>query len=108
MISCDKAVYQLGYRDVVNPVEGLTETARWLARQENHPEPGGAMERSIVDRFDYEAEDRLIDAWQAAISTDDIAAAAAAADPGFFDRYSADFDDRPGAGKGWTSVSRSG
>ena len=83
VINCDKAIYQLGYRDVVDPVEGLTDTARWLAREENHPEPGGAMERSIVDRFDYEAEDRLMDAWQAAIARDDIAAAAAAADPGF-------------------------
>ena len=108
VINCDKAIHQIGYRDVVNPVEGLTDTARWLARPENHPEPGSAMERSLVDRFDYEAEDRLIDVWQAAIARDDIAAAAAAADPGFFDRYAAEFDDRPGAGKGWTSVSRNG
>ncbi len=107
VINCDKAIYQLGYRDVVDPVQGLTDTARWLARDENHPEPGGAMERSIVDRFDYEAEDRLMDAWQAAIAADDIAVAAAAADPGFFDRYAAEFDDRPGARKGWVSVRRS-
>ena len=108
LINCDKAIHQLGYRDVVDPVQGLTDTARWLAREENHPAPGGVMERSIVDRFDYEAEDRLIDAWQAATSGAALAEAAAAADPGFFDRYAAEFDDRPGAGTGWTSVSRSG
>ena len=37
LIGCDKAMYQLGYRDVVDPVEGLAETARWLSDEANHP-----------------------------------------------------------------------
>ena len=108
MIGCDKAMYQLGYRDVIDPVEGLAETARWLSDEANHPAPGSAMERSIGDRFDYEAEDRLIETWQAAMTDADMVTVAAAADPGFVDRYSAAFDDRPGARTGWTSVSRNG
>lgn len=102
VIGCDKAVYELGYRDVVDPVEGLTATARWLA--ENPPEPGGALERAVGDRFDYAAEDRVIDAWQAATSA--VAQILADADPGFVDRYAADYDDRPDGGAGWPSVGR--
>jgi len=52
---------ELGYRDVVDPVEGVRETARWLA--DNPPERGSAQERS-VDAFDYATEDDLINLWQ--------------------------------------------
>lgn len=51
----------LGYRDVVPAREALARTARWLVE---HPlERGGQEERVLTDPFDYEAEDRLVDAW---------------------------------------------
>jgi len=53
----------LGYRDVVPAREAVPETARWLA--DHRPEPGGQEEMVLTDPFDYAAEDRLIDGWQA-------------------------------------------
>ena len=50
----------LGYADVLPAVEAIGETARWYAA--NRPEPGGEIEQRLGDPFDYEAEDRLIDA----------------------------------------------
>jgi nucleoside-diphosphate-sugar epimerase len=57
----------LGYRDRVPAREALARTARWLA--EHPPAPGGQEEMVLTDPFDYAAEDRLIDAWQAALAT---------------------------------------
>ncbi len=37
-------------------------TAAWLA--EHRPEVGGTEEQVLTDPFDYEAEDRLMDAWR--------------------------------------------
>lgn len=39
----------------------LVHTARWLA--EHPPAPGSTEEVVLTDPFDYEAEDRLVDAW---------------------------------------------
>src|SRR5690606_25419832 len=51
----------LGYRDKVPARTALADTARWLAA---HPiEPGAAEEIVLTDPFDYDAEDRLMDAW---------------------------------------------
>lgn len=100
LVGCDKAMFQLGYRDVVGVSDGLTATARWLAE---HPvERGGATELAIGGTFDYEAEDRLIDAWLAA--TKPLVEVAQTASPGYIDRYTAAFDDRPEAKAGWRSV----
>lgn len=53
---------QLGYRDVIAPVDALTQFARWLVE---HPmERGGRAERGLQDPFDYVAEDRLVTAWR--------------------------------------------
>jgi hypothetical protein len=46
--------------------EALGRTARWLA--DNPPAPGGQEEAVLTDPFDYAAEDRLIDAWQAVLA----------------------------------------
>ena len=54
----------LGYRDVVPAREAVPRTARWLAS--HRPEPGGQEEMVLTDPFNYDAEDRLIDAWSAA------------------------------------------
>ncbi len=54
-------VRDLGYRDVLAPVDAWRAAARWLA--ENPPERGGALEQRLGDPFDYDAEDRLVAAW---------------------------------------------
>ena len=51
----------LGYRDALPAREALARTARWL--DEHPPEPGGTEEMVLTDPFDYDAEDRLVEAW---------------------------------------------
>jgi nucleoside-diphosphate-sugar epimerase len=75
---------ELGYRDVVPAREAVPRTARWLA--EHGPEPDGQEEMVLTDPFDYEAEDRLIDAWQR--GDDPLAAARYTAEPGYGLAYS--------------------
>jgi nucleoside-diphosphate-sugar epimerase len=79
-----KLFAELGYRDVVPCDQALAETAHWL--MENPPEPGGSIERSLQDPFDYDAEDALVAAWRHALGP--LRDASAAADPMFVDRYS--------------------
>jgi nucleoside-diphosphate-sugar epimerase len=59
-----RARTELGYHDVLAARDALALTARWLAA--NPPAPGGAEETVLTDPFDYDAEDRLMDAWQEA------------------------------------------
>jgi nucleoside-diphosphate-sugar epimerase len=57
----------LGYRDVVPARVAVAKTAHWLVE---HPcAPGGQEEMVLTDPFDYAAEDRLIAAWRASLST---------------------------------------
>jgi nucleoside-diphosphate-sugar epimerase len=71
---------ELGYRDVVAPVEAVARTARWYAA---HPcPPGGVEEMVLQDPFDYDAEDRLVARWRRAI-TDCLDAARFTREPGF-------------------------
>jgi nucleoside-diphosphate-sugar epimerase len=56
----------LGYRDLVPPEVALEITVDWLL--ENRPEPGGRVEFQIGAIFDYEKEDRIVDAWRRATS----------------------------------------
>ena len=74
---------ELGYRDVVPAPEALARTARWLV--ENPPKPGGREERGLQDAFDYDWEDRLIEAWRA--STARVREVAEQVDDRFRDRY---------------------
>ena len=55
-----KITSELGYHDVVDPIDGITQMARWYA--ENPVDARG--ERAIQDPFDYAAEDKLVDAWR--------------------------------------------
>jgi nucleoside-diphosphate-sugar epimerase len=57
---------ELGYRDLVPAREAVARTARWLRE---HPLVGSTEEYTLTDPFDYEAEDRLVDAWLAARAT---------------------------------------
>ncbi|MBW2269312.1 MAG: NAD-dependent epimerase/dehydratase family protein [Deltaproteobacteria bacterium] len=63
VMSLEKIKRHLGYEQVVAPEPALRKTIDWLLA--NHPEPGSAMEYNIGDRFDYAAEDRLIDSLHA-------------------------------------------
>jgi len=58
---------ELGYCDVVPARVAVGRTARWL--WDNRPEPGGMEEMILTDPFDYQAEDALIDAWQASLAS---------------------------------------
>lgn len=66
MLDIYKVRSELGYRDVVPPVEAFARTARWLVE---HPlEPGGQLEGNLHDSFDYEAEDRLVRTYRSAMA----------------------------------------
>jgi nucleoside-diphosphate-sugar epimerase len=85
----DAIRHDLGYRDVVPAVEALALTARHLAA--NPVERGSETEMRLQDPFDYEAEDRLIEAYRAAMAA--VAPVAGAYDPDFRDRYAPGSDD---------------
>jgi len=53
----------LGYRDLVPARDAIARTARWLAE---HPLHGSTEEHTLTDPFDYDAEDRLVEAWMTA------------------------------------------
>ncbi|MBN9426298.1 MAG: NAD-dependent epimerase/dehydratase family protein [Burkholderiales bacterium] len=55
----------LGYRDLVDPVDAIGRTVDWYLR--HPPLRGGEIEQRLADSFDYEAEDRLIAIQQAAV-----------------------------------------
>jgi hypothetical protein len=57
---------ELGYRDLVPARDAIGRTARWLR---DHPLVGSTEEHTLTDPFDYDAEDRLVDAWLAARAT---------------------------------------
>jgi len=76
----------LGYRDVVPARRALAATARWLVE---HPlEPGATEENVLTDPFDYDAEDRLVDAWFASRDAVEMAAAQFVPAPGYGLAYS--------------------
>jgi nucleoside-diphosphate-sugar epimerase len=82
VLSVEKLRGELGYRDLLDVHEALPLTARWLA---DNPLYGTVTEQALRDPFDYEAEDRLIDAWHQARA--DLMPVVQAADPGYIDRY---------------------
>lgn len=80
---------ELNYRDVVPAVEALGITARYL--KDNPIARGSITEQRLQDPFDYDEEDALIEAYQAAIAgTQKIADTY---DPDFRDRYAPGSDD---------------
>ena len=83
LLSCEALRAELGYRDLLGVGEALPLAAKWLA--ENPLRRGSSTERGLQDPFDYDAEDRLIDAWGQAVEA--LRPAAEAADGGWVDRY---------------------
>jgi len=55
-----KAREQLGYRDVVTPLEALCESVEWYRA---NPIDGENPPPAFVDRFDYELEDKLVETY---------------------------------------------
>ena len=85
----DAIMADLGYRDLLPAPQAIAATARWLV--DNPVERGSFTEQRLQDPFDYEAEDRIIDAYRR--KTADVAAMAAAYDPEYRDRYAPGSDD---------------
>ncbi len=65
LLDLHKLRTDLGYHDVVSVQEGVRITAQWLVA--NRLEPGGQLETAIGDSFDYDAEDRLVQAYRQAV-----------------------------------------
>jgi hypothetical protein len=87
--TADAIMADLGYRDVLSSLDALTATAHHLR---DHPiERGSVTEMRLQDPFDYEAEDRLIDAYAAAVQA--VRPLADAYDPDFRDRYAPGSED---------------
>ncbi|MFN0029609.1 MAG: hypothetical protein ACKV2O_20850 [Acidimicrobiales bacterium] len=83
MLSAEALRRDLGYRDVVPVEQALPDAARWLA---DHPlERGSVTEAGLGDPFDYDTEDRLLDAWNGALEQLQPIADTANAD--WVDRY---------------------
>jgi len=59
VVDLTKIKHQLGYKDLISAREGLEETIQFYL--DNPPDPGGEIEERLNDRFDYEAEDKLIE-----------------------------------------------
>lgn len=73
---------ELGYRDVVDPLQGVADAARWYAQ---HPIDARG-ERMLQDPYDYAAEDQLIESWQSALAQ--IPAGLFSVEPGYTGSYS--------------------
>lgn len=71
----------LGYRDAVEPEEGLRRTVRWLV--DNPPSP--SAEARLQDPFDYAAEDELVRRWRAVLA--DFEVPAFESEPGYGAAY---------------------
>jgi nucleoside-diphosphate-sugar epimerase len=84
VLDISRARHELGYRDVLPARDAVALTARWLA--EHRPDPGGMEEQVLTDPFDYDAEDRLIDAWLAARAA--LPSIGFASEPGYGLAYS--------------------
>ena len=85
----DAIRHDLGYRDPVPAPEAIRRTARYLMA--NPVERGSVTEMRLQDPFDYEAEDRLIEAYRVLLGG--VGPVAAAYDPDFRDRYAPGSDD---------------
>ena len=59
-VGVEKLKRELGYKDVVDPVEAHRRSVEWLLA--NKPEPGGEDEQILGDPFDYAAEDAYFEA----------------------------------------------
>ena len=74
---------ELGYRDLVDPIEALRRTIRW---QVEHLGPDSStVDRVVEDPYDYAAEDRLVELHRAFLSA--AAAVPFSKEPGYTSGY---------------------
>ncbi len=59
VVDLHKVKTELGYRDIVPPVEALRRTVDWLLK--NPVQPGSHTDQMLNDGFDYDREDRFIE-----------------------------------------------
>lgn len=59
MVDASLIRHELGYRDIVDPLEGLRRTIRWQI--EHVAGNADAIEHLLEDPFDYAAEDQLVE-----------------------------------------------
>jgi len=74
---------ELGYRDLVDPLEGLRRTIRWQA--EHLRRDSSAVDRILEDPYDYAAEDRVAELYRQFVTA--AAAVPFSAEPGFTSGY---------------------
>ncbi len=86
---------ELGYRDLVAPLEALRRTVRWQA--EHLPAQHDKVVKVLQDPFDYEAEDALIARYQHFLA--DCAAVSFAREPGYSRAFYGPIDN---PGTDWT------
>jgi nucleoside-diphosphate-sugar epimerase len=64
LLSVEKAKSLLGYDDIVSPAEFVQQTVAWYVE---HP-PADEVVAGVKDRFDYDAEDELVERYRDATS----------------------------------------
>ena len=74
---------ELGYRDLVAPLDGLRQTIRWQV--EHLPADAARIAKVLQDPFDYAAEDRLAVLYQQFVA--DCSAVAFEREPGYSAAY---------------------
>jgi nucleoside-diphosphate-sugar epimerase len=74
---------ELGYRDLVDPIEALRRTIRW--QLEHIPADSSWIDERAEDPYDYAAEDRLVDLHKSFMA--DAAAVAFTSEPGWTSGY---------------------
>jgi hypothetical protein len=74
---------ELGYRDLVDPLDGLRRTIRW--QLENVVPDSSAIDELAEDPYDYAAEDRLVELQRRFVA--DAAAVAFTREPGYTSGY---------------------
>ena len=74
---------ELGYRDLVDPLEGLRRTIRWQV--EHLANDSAAVDQMVEDPYDYVAEDRLVELQRRFMG--EAAAVAFTREPGYTSGY---------------------
>jgi nucleoside-diphosphate-sugar epimerase len=74
---------ELGYRDLVDPIEALRSTIRW--QLEHLPADSSWIDERAEDPYDYEAEDRLVELYRRFIA--DAEAVSFSREPGWTSGY---------------------
>jgi nucleoside-diphosphate-sugar epimerase len=64
ILDTSRARAELGYRDVIPPAEAIAESVRWYLA---HPVDLSTVNPAYVDRFDYQAEDKLAAAYRSMV-----------------------------------------